>query len=138
MTSYASATSAWTPAEKEAHPDPRLLTQPESDSTSSGIIETKTSIEYTPPLTPPIAEQDQDKASDAGKEDKESEIPGSKFDHVIPGVRVMETRQLPDDLEKKIAKPCKLPSLFPLCLSRNPHIPRCPNKLTLEIDCGMM
>ena len=134
MTSYASATSAWTPAEKEAHPDPRLLTQPESDS----IIETKTSIDYTPPLTPPIAEQDQDKASDAGKEDKESEIPGSKFDHVIPGVRVMETRQLPDDLEKTIAQPCKLPSLFPLCLSRNPHIPRCPNKLTLEIDCGMM
>jgi len=110
MTSYASATSAWTPASQEAHPDPRLLTKPESDSTeSAGIIETKTTIDYTPPLTPPVAEQDRDQASDAGKEveEEKEEVPGSQFDHVIPGVKVMETRQLPDDLEKKIAKPCK-------------------------------
>ncbi|GAA5849987.1 hypothetical protein JCM5353_003139 [Sporobolomyces roseus] len=108
MTSYASATSAWTPASQEAHPDPRLLTKPESDSTDSGsIIETKTTIDYTPPLTPPVAEQDRDQASDAGKEveEEKEEVPGSQFDHVIPGVKVMETRQLPDDLEKKIAKP---------------------------------
>ncbi|GAA5955731.1 hypothetical protein JCM3765_001834 [Sporobolomyces pararoseus] len=105
MTSYASATAAWTPPKLEAHPDPSLLTtSTDSDST---IKSTKDALEYTPPLTPPISTEDQDKLSDNKKnvEEQGEEIPGSVFDHVIPGVKVMETRQLPDDLEKKIAKP---------------------------------
>ncbi|GAA6059952.1 hypothetical protein JCM10212_003092 [Sporobolomyces blumeae] len=104
MTSYAQATAAWTPEQLEAHPDPSLLTRPDSGPTS--IHETKNSLDFTPPLTPPSEKDDPSKhESTEADDDRESEIPGSKFDHVLPGVEVMETRQLPDDLEKKIAKP---------------------------------
>lgn len=117
MTSYASATAAWTPPKLEAHPDPSLLTT-STDSDSVGIKSTKDALEYTPPLTPPITTEDQDKLSnqqEKKKEEKDEEaIPGSVFDHVIPGVKVMETRQLPDDLEKKIAKPCQYSLSSPL------------------------
>lgn len=106
MTSYASATAAWTPPQLEAHPDPSLLTT-DQDS-ESPLTRTKDALDFTPPLTPPLAEGDnRDKLSSNKDKEEEKEIPGSDFDHVIPGVAVMETRQLPDDLEKKIAKPCK-------------------------------
>jgi hypothetical protein len=113
MTSYASATAAWTPEQLEGRPDPSLLTTKTSTTTTSdsGIHQTKDALEYTPPLTPPITTTDRDELINSNKEEEEEEIPGSKFDHVIPGVKVMETRQLPDDLEKKIAKPCKFLSV---------------------------
>ncbi|GAA6025267.1 hypothetical protein JCM10207_009017 [Rhodosporidiobolus poonsookiae] len=117
-TSYASATSAWTPASSLAHPDPALLV---SDSTASDAqIDAlphstgKGTVEFTPPLTPP-SERDEPSAAGAEKEEGKKEegekgevrkrkVPGEGFKQSLPG-DVTEQRWVPENLDEKIAQP---------------------------------
>ncbi|GAA5869536.1 hypothetical protein JCM1840_004451 [Sporobolomyces johnsonii] len=113
MASYAAVTAAWAPDEPQPQPNPAFLDslQPANQPFDARPLkESKTSVELTPPVTPP-GEKDQDEAegrnngkAPGGKVD-DDEVPGAEFDHVIKGMDVMERRRVPDDLETKLAKP---------------------------------
>ncbi|GAA5983354.1 hypothetical protein JCM11641_006043 [Rhodosporidiobolus odoratus] len=119
--SYADATAAWQPqaASDQPKPDPSLLQLDESaDEQHDAVVGLKatgkTTLEYTPPLTPPSEKEEpqteEKKAAGTEEESKgeaaqqRKKVPGEGFAQSLKG-DVTEQRVVPEDLAEKIALP---------------------------------